>query len=196
MCEWVRKLMDRCGSRLGASRSAIRTTPPRFGCCAAAGAAARNSVRAARSSSTMIRRAMARPLLPDPGSTRSPADGLRASAGGQVTPLSRNTACCQRFEGSGLDFLTPLSRTVKKSKSDPVDLAARHLPLEHAAEGLDEAVHVGVGHGEGAGPQAALGEEDAFVEQPHEDAERRLRILRLGRAVVGEAALGPVQPEE
>src|SRR3989442_13540658 len=29
--EWVRKLTDRCGSRFGASRSAMRSTPPRLG---------------------------------------------------------------------------------------------------------------------------------------------------------------------
>src|SRR5262245_20083271 len=35
--EWVRKLIERCRSRLGASRSAIRMMPPRLGCWASAG---------------------------------------------------------------------------------------------------------------------------------------------------------------
>src|SRR4029077_20040828 len=48
--------------------------------------------------------------------------------------------------------------------------------LEHAAQRLDEAVDVGVGHGERAGAEAALGDEHTLVDQAHEGAGGRLRV--------------------
>src|SRR6266849_6002096 len=52
--ECVRKLMLRCGSRFGASRSASRTTPPRLGGWARAGWAA--NAAATRATKAMVRR--------------------------------------------------------------------------------------------------------------------------------------------
>src|SRR5712691_10613048 len=61
MCECVRKLIERCGSRVGASRSAMRRTPPRLGCCAGAAGAASRTARSATETARARRRAMADP---------------------------------------------------------------------------------------------------------------------------------------
>src|SRR6266545_5022928 len=70
------------------------------------------------------------------------------------------------------------------------------LALEHVAQRFDEAVRVRVGHGQRAGPEAALREQHALVEQPHEHARRRLGIRGATRAIVAEPCLRPVQAEE
>src|SRR4030095_15537433 len=72
---------------------------------------------------------------------------------------------------------------------------ALHL-REHAAERLDEAVDVGVGHGQRAGAEPALGEQHAVVDQPEERARGRGRVLRPRRAVVAQLLLRVVDPEE
>src|SRR5712692_1226376 len=61
MCECVRKLIERCGSRLGASRSAMRRTPPRLGCCARVAGAASRTARSASDTASATRLAMADP---------------------------------------------------------------------------------------------------------------------------------------
>src|SRR5213593_2513924 len=61
--DWVRKLMFRCGSRLGASRSAMRRTPPRLGCCASAPGTRARPSKTRTTATTVWRRIMARPPL-------------------------------------------------------------------------------------------------------------------------------------
>src|SRR5262245_40744728 len=67
---------------------------------------------------------------------------------------------------------------------------------EHAAERLDEAVDVGVGHGQRAGAEPALGEQHALVDQPQERPRGCGRVLWPRRAVVAELLLRVVDPEE
>ncbi len=61
--ECVRKLIERCGSRPGASRSAIRRTPPRLGAWAKTGSAAMTAASIRASTTRQRRRAMGRILL-------------------------------------------------------------------------------------------------------------------------------------
>src|SRR6266852_7664301 len=61
--ECVRKLMARCGSRFGASRSAIRTIPPRLGDWARASGAASRALSRAAQTANARRRAMTDPPL-------------------------------------------------------------------------------------------------------------------------------------
>src|SRR5262245_14678264 len=68
--------------------------------------------------------------------------------------------------------------------------------LEHAAERLDEAVDVGVGHGQRAGAEPALGEQHALAAQPQERPRGCGRVLWPRRAVVAELLLRVADPEE
>src|SRR5207247_8036676 len=74
--------------------------------------------------------------------------------------------------------------------------AASRLLSDHPLEGREELVHVGLRHGQGAAAEAALRQDDAFVQKTHEGAERALRIRGAARSIVAEPLLGPVNPEE
>src|SRR2546428_91591 len=63
--EWVRKLTDRCGSRFGASRSAMRSTPPRLGVWARASVVDRVGSTAASSTEAYTARGR-RPIASSP----------------------------------------------------------------------------------------------------------------------------------
>src|SRR6266545_1638445 len=81
--EWVRKLTARWGSRFGASRSAMRSTPPRFGVWARALSGGRSTSEATSRSATCTtspeRRPMGFLLTSRASSWRSRSDLRRAS---------------------------------------------------------------------------------------------------------------------
>src|SRR5262245_3093165 len=89
----VRKLTLRCGSRFGASRSAIRTTPPRLGCWAMDGVARRTTVTSAATAGARHRAMTDPPLLVRDDSVHTDQEGAQRAR--KVAPLSSARLPCQ-----------------------------------------------------------------------------------------------------
>src|SRR5215475_9335665 len=86
--------------------------------------------------------------------------------------------------------LSPMSALRSMNLAIVSSLSSR----EHARERVDEAVHVLVGHREGARAESPLSQEDPLVQEPQEHAHRRLSVLGPRRTIVGERLRRPVQP--
>src|SRR5262245_4302663 len=103
--DWVRKLMLRCGSRLGASRSAMRRTPPRFGVSADAEGVTRRA-RTSRPSSTPATRAAYRAMA-DP-----PVLDAAQTVTAEGSDTGRKAGCIMRV-GGGLSITRPRTEFAK-----------------------------------------------------------------------------------
>src|SRR5262245_18409284 len=83
-------------------------------------------------------------------------------------------------------------RSAGPQPRDDLRLRASLSSREHARERVDEAVHVLVGHREGARAESPLGQQNPFVQKPEEHPDRRLPILGPGRTIVRQRLRRPV----
>src|SRR5215470_11529279 len=103
--------------------------------------------------------------------------------------ISSSAPRVQRPQLSPMSALRSMNLAIVSSS---LALASR----EHARERVDEAVHILVGHREGARAESSLGQENPLVQEAQEHARRRLPVLGPRRTIVAQRLRRPVQPEQ
>src|SRR5215468_9272859 len=135
MWVWVRKLTFRCGSRLGASRSAMRRTPPRRGCWAEATGPSPSTTTATTMTATTPRRVMIWPPSPSHVQSSSRPGPSRWAAGwGVARPVSTvRSARRSRFRYGRQPWY---SRTRRSRRRGPERHQRGRNPMAQALDGI------------------------------------------------------------
>src|SRR2546425_121854 len=180
--EWVRKLTDRCGSRFGASRSAMRSTPPRLGVWARASVVDRVGSTAASSTEAYTARGR-RPIASSPsdhvGRSRSDREGTARTTEnvGLIMrprrPLSIRAACHLARRGYNGAKSGIRERPMPRTPLEP-RFQVEYLSVLDAEGSLDSALDPGL-------PPAELKRLYRAMLLGRRLDERMVRLQRQGR---------------